>query len=213
MSGLAGAARTLGCLLLLGLLAAAGWLFRDRAVDAVGRLTGARAEPAAAGRPGTRALAAARAKTQALARARVDSVILSAPEVASLVGAGLDPEVRRQLDSLEVRLGTGRIEVGARLSTARLPRELVGPLGFALRDWERVRGAGPLRVVGPGRGEWVVDRLEVRGVPLPTDAVGEVLGRALGEPGRRALPVRLPPGVREIHIRPSGAVLIGARRS
>lgn len=212
MPGLAGTARTLGCLLLL-LLAAAGWLFRDRVVEAARGLAGGRAEPAAAGRPGTRALRAARAKTDALARARVDSVILTAPEVASLVGAGLDPEVRRQLDSLEVRLGNGRIEVGARLATARLPRELLGPFGFALRNWERVSGAGPLRVVGPGRGEWLVDRLEVRGVPLPTDAVGEVLGRALGEPGRRALPVRLPPGVREIHIRPSGAVLIGARRS
>jgi hypothetical protein len=204
--------RGLGCLLLLFALAG-GWLYRDRVLQVVERVAGKGGPAGPPGRPGTRALGAAKAKTDSLARGAADSVVLSAAEVASLLGDGLDPTVRRQLDSLDVTLGEGRIDVGARLSTARLPRELIGPLGFALRDRERVRAGGPLRVTGSRRGEWVIDRLEVRGVPLPADAVAAVLGRALGEPGRHSFPIELPRGVREIRIHPTGAVLVGVRRS
>jgi len=68
-------------------------------------------------------------------------------------------------------------------------------------------------VVGPGRGTWEIARLDVGGVPVPADALPRLLGRVLGAPAGRALPVAIPPGVREIRIRPTGAVLFGARRS
>jgi hypothetical protein len=193
---------------LLALLVA-GWLYRDRLLEAIGR--GPRTEQPAEGRPSAKALSAARAKVDSLGRGRADSVVLDASQAASLIGAGLDPMVRGQIDSLQVRLLDGKIKVAGQLSTARLPRELLGPLAIAVHDREPVSASGPIRVAGPGRGEWTIERLDVRGVPMPRDAVQGLLARALGRPTAWTLPVRLPPGVRDMRIRPTGAVLFGAR--
>jgi hypothetical protein len=200
--------RAVGCLVLLALLVA-GWLYRDRLLEAYGRAT--RTEETAEGRPSAQALAAARAKVDSLARGRADSVVLNAAQAASLIGAGLDPAVRSQIDSLQIRLLDGQIELAGRLNTARLPRELLGPLTFLMHDREPVRAAGPIRVAGPARGEWTIERVDVRGVPVPRDAVQGLLTRALGRPSAWTMPVRLPVGVRAMRIRPTGAVLIGAR--
>jgi hypothetical protein len=203
--------RALGCLVIVAGVAV-GWLYRDRVLGAALELAGRRRDvPAASGRPGTRALAAAKARADSVRRGAVDSVILNPAETASLIASGLEPTVRRQLDSLEVRLLDGEIEIGARVATARLPRETLGLLRLAVREHERVRAAGPVTVVGSGRGGWQIERLDVAGVPLPADAVAPVLGRALGDTGR-TLPVAIPAGVRDIRIRPNGAVLFGARR-
>jgi hypothetical protein len=200
--------RALGCLVVIAAVALA-WLYRDRVFAAAMQAAGRRTEaPVAAGRPGTRALENAKARTDSVRRGSVDSVVLSAAETASLIGSGLDPSVRRQLDSLEVRLLDGQIEVGARVATANLPRSALGPLALALHDHERVRVTGPVTVVGPGRGEWRIERLNLAGVPLPVDAVRPLLDRSFG---RQTLPIALPPGVTDIRIRPSGAVLFGAR--
>lgn len=202
--------RAFGCLVIV-LGVGAAWLYRDRVLGAALELAGRRHEmPAAIGRPGTRALAVARARADSVRRGAADSVVLSAGEAASLIGEGLEPSVQRELDSLEVRLLDGRIEVGGRLASQRLPREALGPLALALRERERVSAAGPVRVVGPGRGEWQIDRLDLAGVPLPLDAVGPLLRRTLGH-NRSSLPVAIPSGVREIRIRPTGAVLFGGR--
>jgi hypothetical protein len=200
--------RAVGCLALIVLLIGA-WLYRDRVVDVIGRA--ARPDAGATGRPSARALVAARAKADSVARGRADSVVLDAAQTAALVGEGLDATVRSQLDSLQVRLLDERIEVSGKLATGRLPRDLLGPLTVALRDREPVSASGPVRVTAPGRGQWTVERVAVRGIPIPRDAVESLLSRALGRADARALPVRLPPGVREIRIRPTGAVLIGAR--
>jgi hypothetical protein len=118
--------RALGCLVIVAGVAA-GWLYRDRVLEEFLRLTGRRADDTAAvGRPGTRALAAARARTDSVARSTADSIVLSPSEMASLIGAGLSPVVRDQLDSLTVRLLDGRVEVGARIASGRMPRELLG---------------------------------------------------------------------------------------
>lgn len=204
--------RALGCLVIIAGVAGA-WLYRDRVMEIGERLLRGESEPPpASGRPGTRALAVAKARADSVARGRADSVVLSPSETASLVGAGLPPVVRSQLDSLEVRLLDGRVEVGARLATGRLPRDAVGPLGVALRDREPIRASGPLSVVTPGVGEWTIDRLEVRGMPLPADAVPALLERLFAEPGRRSVALTLPPGVRAIRVSPAGLVLYGAQR-
>ena len=139
-------------------------------------------------------------------------MVLSASEVASLIGAGLNPGLRRQLDSLQVELLDGSVAVNAKLATARLPRELTGPLAVALREREPVQAAGPIKVVGPGKAEWEVRSFRIREFPIPRDAVPKLVARAFGDSTRRAVPVQLPPGIREIRIRPSGATLFGARQ-
>ena len=204
--------RAVGCLVLLAVLIG-GWLYRDRLLELGGRLLRDESPLAqAVGRPGTRALAAARARADSIARGRADSVVLDANETASLIGAGLAPSVRAQLDSLQVRLHERRVELTAGLATGRLPRDVVGPFGIILRDREPVRASGPIVVTQPGVGEWTIDRMEVRGIPLPADAVPRLLDRLFGEPGRRSVALKLPAGVRAVRVSPDGLVLYGAGR-
>lgn len=202
----------------LGLLLAlaVGWMYRDRlggeAQKLVGSFTGAHASPTG-GRPGSRALLSARAKIDSLNGWRADSVVLNASEVASMIGAGLDPSLRSQLDSLQVELQNGSITVKARLATARLPRELVGPLSVALRPTEPIEAAGPLEVVGPRQAEWKLQSFRIRNFPIPRDAVPTLVSRALGDPKRTTVPVKIPAGVREIRLHPGSATLIGVPRA
>src|SRR3954452_5762642 len=156
-----------GC---LGMLAALfiGWMYRDRLASEAHRVFGSfgeTEEPAAGGRPGSRALVTAHAKIDSLNGWRADSVVLTASEVASLIGSGLDPSLRNQLDSLQVELQDGSIAVRARLATARLPRELVGPLSIALRPTEPIEAAGPLLVVAPRTAEWKLESFKIRNFP------------------------------------------------
>jgi hypothetical protein len=199
-------------LLLLVTAAVGAWLYRDELLRRVRGGVQAPASIAEAGRPADRALRSSRAKVASLGSSRADSVVLTPSETASLLRDGLRPEVRSQLDSIEVRLGDDEVEVRALLSTARLPKELVGPLAIALRDREHVTAAGPLQVVGAGRGEWAVRRFAIRDFPLPRDAVPRVISKALGDSSRQAIPVQLPRAVRAVRVQPSGVILYGAAR-
>jgi hypothetical protein len=206
--------KLIGCLGLL-LALALGWLYRDRLVREGRRLIGGGDGVSAAeatGRPGIRALKSARAKVDSLDRARADSVVLTPAEVASLVGNGLDPVLRRELDSVRVRLLDGEIALLARLRTARLPQEAVGPLAIALGNTEPIEAAGPIRVVEPGRGEWMVRSFRIRDFPLPADLVPGLLARAMGRERRDAVPLGLPGSIAEIRVRPAGATLYGVPR-
>jgi hypothetical protein len=212
MGCLAAPFKFVGCVGLLIALAI-GWLYRDRltaeARSVFGSIGGSNA-PTSTGRPGSLSLVRARAKIDSLNGWRADSVVLNASEVASMIGAGLDPALRNQLDSLQVELQDGSIAVKARLATARLPRELVGPLAMALRPTEPIEAAGPLEVVGPRQADWALRSFSIRGFPLPRDAVPKLVSKALGDPDKRTVPVRIPAGIREIRVRPSGVTLFGA---
>jgi hypothetical protein len=200
-----------GCLSLIILLGI-GWLYRDRlATEArqVFGIFGSGSEPVSVGRPTTRSVVSARAKIDSLNGWRADSVVLNASEVAAMIGSGLDPSLRSQLDSLQVELRDGSVAVKARLATKRLPRELVGPLSMALRPTEPIEAAGPLAVVGPRSAEWELQSFKIRSFPLPRDALPKLVSRALGQPDRRTVPVRIPAGIREIRVRPSGVTLLG----
>jgi hypothetical protein len=193
---------------------ALGWLYRDRLVTELNRVVDrgrSGQAPTPAGRPGSRALASAQAKIDSLNGWGADSVVLTASEVASLIGAGLDPSLRRQLDSLQVELLDGSVAVNAKVATARLPRELTGPLAIALREREPVEAAGPIQVVGQGKAEWAVRSFRIREFPIPRDVVPKLVAKAFGDTTRRTIPVRIPNGIGEIRIRPSGATLLGAR--
>jgi hypothetical protein len=209
--------RALGCLGLIAALAL-GWLYRDQVVrTARGWLAHAEgapvAEAAPTGRPGARALASARSKVDSLNGWRADSVVLTASELASLIGDGMDREVRRQLDSLRVEPLAGELKVRARLRTGRLPNDVLGPLSLAVRETEPIEAVGPLRVVRPSLGEWDVRSLRIRDLPVPADLVPRVVSRVLGDPAQHAVPVRVPPGVRAIRLAPGAAILYGKPRS
>jgi hypothetical protein len=214
MGCLAAPFKFVGCLGLI-LLLVVGWLYRDRVTTEVRRLFGSSVltnQVTSAGRPGAQAIISAHAKIDSLNGWRADSVVLTASEVASLIGAGLDPAVRSQLDSLQVYLMEGSVAVKASLATGRLPRDLTGPLAVALRPREPVEAAGPIEVVGPRRADWDVQSFRIRNFPIPRDAVSKLVSRALGDSTRRTVPVRIPAGIGEIQVHPSGATLFGTAR-
>jgi hypothetical protein len=202
--------RLLG-LALIVLLVAAGWLYRDRIVDEVGRLSRSE-QPAAAGEPSEAALRSARAKLGAIGRSAGDSVVLDAAESASLLVAGLEPALRERLDSLTVRLGRGRISVSGLVEIGRLPADVVGPLSMVLRDRERVTIGGPLAFAGPEQARWSIDQLEVRGVPVPSDLVQRVLRRAFGDDADASVVVRVPSAVQAVRIEPQQIILYRSPR-
>ena len=206
--------RLLGCLVMLIALGLA-WTYRDRlehearqVIDRVGA-----AAPSPTGRPGVSALESANTKVDSLNGWRADSVVLTPAEFASLVGSGMDPQLRAQLDSLRVELLDGEIRVSARLRTAALSPELTGPLAGVLKPTEPVDAAGPLRVTRPGAGEWRVRTFRIGDFPVPAEMVPRLVGQALGDPGRTTVPVQVPEGVRAIRVRPGGAILYGATGS
>ena len=197
----------------LVLALAVGWLYRDRLSAELGRLFDRSSAEASitTGRPGATALSSAKSKVDSLNGWRADSVVLTASEVASLIGAGLHPALRRQLDSLQVELQEGKVAVRAKLATARLPRELTGPLALALREREPVQAGGPIKVIGPGKAECAVQSFRIRDFPIPRDAVPKLMAKAFGD-STRSIPVRIPAGIKEIRVHPYGAILLGAPR-
>lgn len=208
----------LGCLSLpfrlLGLLIVAsvvylGWTERARIAPYWHRLTDRPAATAAgtSGRPGELSLQRATDKVDSLNGWRADSVTLTASEMASLVGAGLDPRVRAELDSLEVTLGEGRIAVAGKIRTAGLPRDVLGPLAGAFNDREPIRGAGPVQVTGPGLAEWRLDAFQVRDFEFPREMVPRIVGLLAGDKRDSVLAIVIPPGIGRVRVHPDGVTL------
>jgi hypothetical protein len=198
------------------LLIVAGWLYRDRLGD-IGRAAwrearGAAPTAAIAGSPSAEGLASARRKVGQLEAGRADSVVLSAGETASLFRNGLDRYAGEFFDSMGVRLLDGRISVDAVIRTGRLPSEVLGPFASAVRDREPIRAEGNLRVLEPGLAGWDVQRMQVRDIPLPKDAIPRLLDRVSGDSGMREVPVRLPRGVADLRVRNDGLTLYRVRQ-
>ncbi len=207
--------KAIGCLVVIVALAL-GYFYRDRLKSEANRLI-ERVQDVVpkrdAGGEKVSSLASANAKVDSLNGWRADSVVLTASEFASLVGDGMDAEMRAALDSLQVKLLDGEIQVSARLRTERLPKSMMGPLGGMLRPTEPVLASGPVRVTRPGAGEWRVRSFRIGDFPVPDDLVPSLVGQAMGDPKRTSVPVQVPEGVTSIRVSPSGATLYGAKRS
>lgn len=200
--------RLLGLALLVGVVYL-GWRERDRILPYWHRLTDRPAASATGetGRPGIDALRRANDKIDSLNGWRADSVRLTAPELASLIGDGLDQRVRRELDSLSVTLGDGRVAVAGRIRTSGLPRDLLGPLTGALAEREWIRAAGSLEVVGPGRMEWRVEAFQVRDFDFPREMVPKIIGVVGGAGRDSVLAVTIPEGIGRVRVQPDGVTL------
>ena len=216
---LKGIARLAGLALLVLALAAAWW-FREPLLRTGSRWFGPKrtalppVSDTAVGAPTPRAVASSGNKLDDLGRASgPDSVVLSANEMAAIIGGGLDWSVRKTFDSLRVELLDGSFAVHARLDTRAVPRDALGPFAMMLSEREPLRLAGPLVVQSPGHGRWTLQEISLRGFPFPGPMVRQIAQHMAGADSTGALAVPLPADVAEIVIRPTGVILYKRKRA
>lgn len=201
--------RLLG-IFVLAVIVSGAWLFRFEILrlvrPQVARVTESLGGEGA-GRPGPAALARAKDKVDSLHGWAADSVVLTANEMAALLVDGLPADARARLDSMTIELGEARVTVSARLETAQIPKDALGPLAGAMEPWERVTAGGAVRVVKTGQAEWRVDALTLRGFTLPEETSRRLVEHALPGTKNGVVPLTLPKGVAGLRIRRDGVSL------
>lgn len=188
-----------------------GWRNRDRIADTLGLRPAVTVAPESRGQPTGRGLARALEKVDSLNGWRADSVVLSAGEMASLIGAGLPALVRRDIDSLKVELLEDAIRVRGRIRTEGLPREVLGPFAGALRPWEPVAVTGRVGIASPGRAEWTVTEFQVRDFQFPREMVPRMMDFLSRQETRGRLAVIVPQGIGDVRVHPDGVTLYPSR--
>lgn len=202
----------LGCFVALVAAAVGAWMFRGPLGRAVGRLGGREAPlprvTSSVGAPSPAAVASAEAKLAALGRTGgPDSVVLTANEVASWVGGGIDWSVRRTFDSLRVELRPDTLVLHARLDTKAVPPEALGPFAGFVEPREPLRIAGPVAIAAPGHARFTVAELSLRDFVFPPVAVRSLARRVAGAGEDGAFLVPVPTAVRALRLGGDGLVL------
>ncbi len=200
--------RLLGLLLLLG-LGAALWIYRRDVRRVVHEWTREPAAAEAIGRPDPGRVEAVRRRIDSLAVAGRDSVVLTAEDLASAMALLGERAAPGAIDSVTVRLDRDDLEVSAIVETKRLPLP-ASNLPGVLRDRERVTLGGPATLRRVGEAEWRVDRIRIRGIPVPPALVDGVVRRLSERARDRVLIVWLPARVEGLRVTPDGVTLYGA---
>lgn len=220
MNGCLSGLLRIGGLLLVIAAGTALWWYRAPILRAASGWFGPHRTPlpavtdTAVGAPTPKALERTQGKIDRLKkRSGPDSVVLSANEVASLVGSGIDWSVRKSFDSLRVELFEGSLAVHCRLDTRAIPPDALGPLAGMLNPMEPLRIAGPLRIARPGIALWTVQELSLRGMAFPSLMVTQLARRVAGADPDGAVALRVPPAFEDVAIHPTGVVLYRTRRT
>lgn len=215
---LKGVLRLVGVVLLLA-VGATVWLYRVPILRTASGWFGPHRTPlppvtdTTVGAPTPKALQRTQGKIDRLkAPSGPDSVVLSANEIASLVGSGIDWSVRKSFDSLRVELFEGSLAVHCRLDTRVIPPDALGPLAGMLNPMEPLRIAGPLRIERPGVARWTIQELSLRGMAFPSLMVTQLARRVAGADADGAVPLRVSPAFQDVAIHPTGVVLYRTRR-
>ncbi len=202
--------RLLSLALTLALLYVA-WLYRDDIRRWVHRAT---AEPG--GAPPARgiddaALAQrARARIDSVRTGRADSVLVAPAEVGALLAREVDQRARGAVDGVSVEFGDGDATVRATLDASRLPKDALGPLSEWVTGRQPFEAGGELGLRRVGLGEWRVESLRVRGVPLPKALAIRLVGLLVAGDGT-SVTFALPDWVTGLRVTPAGAILYGRR--
>src|SRR2546430_3022540 len=144
----------LGCAVAVICVLALAWWFRAPIMSTFAHWFGrSQALPSTAdtsvGAPTQAATKSGQSKVGKLsAAAGPDSVVLTPNEVASLIGSGIDWNVRKMYDSLRVELQEGRLIIHPRLDTRALPPRSLRPVASMLGPREPPQIGGQL---GGGR--------------------------------------------------------------
>jgi hypothetical protein len=206
-----------GCLALpfrilgLILLVALGWLawsYRDDIRRKVHEWTADDAPATVQGRAVRGQAAPAAARIYDLLGSRADSVVLSASEVASLLDSLATLVAPGAVDSVEVTLDQDDLTVRARVDTRAVPVSL-GAVGSVVRDHETVQAGGRVQFRQPGRAEWQVERVRIRGIPVPGEVVDRLIRRFTGSADGNVIGFAVPRTVSGLRVTRSGVTLYG----
>jgi hypothetical protein len=136
-----------------------------------------------------------------------DSVILTANEMASLIGAGIDWNVRKMYDSLRVELQEGKLILHARLDTRALPPGTLGPFAGMFGEHEPLRMAGTVAIARPGTALYDITEITLRGIEIPGPLVKQITKQMAGASSNGAVPVKVDPAVTGVKVHATGVVL------
>jgi|SRR5262245_13687580 len=209
----------LGCaVVILGAIALIYW-FREPIMRTGARWFGrSQALPPVAdtsvGAPTPAATASGNAKLGNLgASGGPDSVILTPNEMASLIGAGIDWNVRKMYDSMRVELQEGKLIVHARLDTRTLPPGSLGPFAGMVGEREPLRMGGTVSIERPGIARFKIEDISLRGIEFPGPMVNSIAKQMAGASSNGAIPLKVDPAVSDVAVNPIGVVLYRKRRS
>src|SRR4051812_24088973 len=207
----------LGCAIAILVAIALIYWFRDPIMRTGARWFGrSQALPSVAdtavGAPTPGATASGQSKLRSLGNAAgPDSVVLTANEMASLIGAGIDWNVRKMYDSLRVELQEGKLIFHARLDTRALPPGTLGPFAGMFGAHEPLRMAGTVAIARPGTALYEIKEISLRGIEIPGPLVKQLTKQMAGASANGALPVKVDPAVTEVKVHPTGVVLYKRR--
>ena len=193
--------------IVLILLLAAGWLYRTEITRYVRGVVDPMSIARRTGTPSPEALASAERKIISLTSEQADSILLTADELASLMVQGSELLGVRGVDSVSVELGDRQVRVRAMIETAHLPDRIKTAIPGDPSPWEEVIAEGELAPARPGVAEWRLDRVVVRGLPLPAELVGRILNRVTGQSTDGRVLVEMPRDVSGFRVRPEGVAI------
>ena len=126
--------------------------------------------------------------------------------MASLISAGASSG-DATLDSVSVELGDRTVRVRGMVDGARLPERWRSALPIDLSGMQEVVAAGTLSPARPGVAEWQLDRVLVKGIPVPSGLIARAVGDASGAGADGRLEVRLPRRIHGFRVRPEGVAV------
>lgn len=199
----------IGCGILLLILGALGWHFRDKWVPKVKALVTAEAPATTAGwtpitvAGGTRATE----RIESLGRRNGPAyVTLTATEFASYVLGSALSAVAAGDTSTQAIVQDGMLYIRTRVRLADLGgKDALGPLARMFNDTEPVMVAGTLSAVRPGLAQFRLKEVAVRDLKVPRSAVGTLVKRWGPTPrpeglATDGLPVTLPADVVDLRV-------------
>ncbi|HEY3220103.1 MAG TPA: hypothetical protein VGJ80_05160 [Gemmatimonadales bacterium] len=209
----------LGCAVaVIGALALAWW-FREPIIHTLARWFGRpTALPSTAdtavGAPTPSAVASGKVKVGNLrTSAGPDSVVLTPNEMASLIGGGIDWNVRKMYDSLRVELQEGKLILHARLDTRALPPGTLGPFAGMFGEHEPLRMAGTVSIERRGIAFYDISEISLRGIEIPSPVVHAIAKQMAGASTSGAVPVKVDPAVTDVKVHTTGVVLYKRRNA
>jgi hypothetical protein len=201
--------KSIGCLVILILLAAAAFLTRDRWID---RLPGrAPAETASVTSSNWAPLSEAGAARTKDALTKLQSprgpvfVTLGGSDVASYILLQITRQMPASADSFVARVDQDRIRLRASMKMSDLGSSIGGVLGSLMSDRERVEMSGTLRVIGPGLAEFRVTEVRVSDVALPSAVINRLVRpmvKGARPPGldENGLAISIPPYIGDVRV-------------